>query len=842
MQMHLELRIERNIAAGMVPDEARYSALRAFGGVEQIKEKLRERRPLSGLDQIASDVRFSIRSLCRSPGFSATILGTLVLGIGVAAVIFGMSGDAVLLPQPYPDASRLYVIGVNDKLNARNLTRPGKYFRLYQERTNLFTEFAAVGRESCNVVVDGEPRASDVLRLSPDLFRTLGVKLAIGRPFMAAEHFSGADNVVIISNLLWQQRFHGRSDVLGQRIQIDRSVCTVVGVLAVLQRFPEAFGDELYRPMVPINEATADVFGGWLSIIGRLRPGVTPEEACGTLAGISIPSMPPWAYGFLAAQKPMLFPVGDLDRPDVEWVAIGAAAALYLIACTNSVNLVLVRNLRRRRELGIRMAIGGSRLQVLRLLVIEAAVLGVTSCIAVTFIAYEYFPLIVSKLKDNADARFESYIGGHYLGSILVLSLLATCTIAAVSAISILRTRIDPSLKDGGNAAGESMKLARTRNVLAALQAALAVILMLGTGLMIRTFEKLHHVNLGYNPEGKVKVKVLFPEGLEPKQEAKLQLFDRLSQKLSYLPGVKGVSPGQDALLLGFFGGAARLQMLNGTYVPVSGSFVASNFQQVAGLTMKRGNWFSGRHWDSDVVINEAIEKARFDGFDPIGQTIKLESSGDHEYRVVGVVADVRETVRSPAGMRIYFPSWMYPDNVDTLLLRLDGNPPAGIDDLVRKTIYGEDPTLITSSVSSIDGLVDESLAHERYAFRILRSLAGIGFGLAMIGVFSVMAYSVDCRMREFGVRMAVGADPGSLKSLVLKRGLLVTTAGIAIGLVAGFGLTRFMQSILYETKPYDPPIYALVAVALLFASSAACWIPAMKASRVNVTQLLRSE
>jgi len=839
---HLEQRFEKNVAAGMSPEEARYSALRAFGGIDQIKEQLRESRSLLNLDQIAKDFHFSIRSLCRSPGFTATILVTLVLGIGIASAIFSMSGDAVLLPLPYPDAGHLYVIGVNSTLSARNLSRPARYFPLYQDKTNLFAEFAAVGQEFCNVVVDGDPRATSVLRASTDFFKTLGIRPVLGRPFLPAEHFSGADNVVIISNLFWQQRFHGRPDVLGQKIRIDRNVCTVVGVLAVLQRFPEAFGGELYRPMVPLNGASEPVFGGWLSIIARLRPGVTPADVCAALAHISLPSMPPWAYTFLTAQKPMLVRVSDLDRPDVEWVAIGAAAVLYLIACTNTMNLVLVRNLRRRRELGIRVAIGGSRLQVLRLLLIEALVLGATSCATVLVIAHELYPLILSKLKDNADAGYASYLVGHYLGGILVLALVATASIAVVSSVSFLRTQIEPSLKDGGNAAGESRKLAGTRNSLVALQAALAVVLMVGTGLMIRTFENLHHVDLGYNPEGKVKVTVKFPNGDGPQHEARLQLFDLLSQKLRYLPGVKGVSPGQDTLLLGFYGGAARLQMVDGTYVPVSGSYVANDFQQVAGLTMKSGTWFSGARGQPDVVVNEAIVKKRFYGYDPVGQSIKLEVSGDVEFHIVGVVADIRETVRSPAGLRIYFPSWMYPPNVDTLLLSLEKNPPAGFDDLVRRTIYSVDPDLITSSVESIDNQVDASLAHERYAFRILRTLTAIGFGLALIGVFSVMAYSVDCRMREFGVRVAVGATPRSLVRLVLKRGLSYTSMGVVIGISAGLGLTRFMRGMLYETKPYDASVLAAVTVALLGASAAACLLPALKASRVSVMRLLRSE
>jgi predicted permease len=842
MQLHLELRIERNVAAGMSPEEARFAALRSFGGIDQVKEHLREQRSLFSIDQIAKDLRFSLRSLTRSPGFTTTILVTLVLGIGVASAVFSMSGDAVLLPPPYPDAAHLYVIGVNSTLGARNLTRPARYFRLYQERTNLFTQFAAVGQEFCNVVVNGEPRASVVLRSSSDFFTTLGVRPAMGRTFLPAEHFSGADNVVIVSDLFWRQRFHGRPDVLGQTIRIDRNLCTVVGVLNVLQPFPESFGGEIYRPMVPLNEKSEPVFGGWLNIIGRLRTGVSVNEAFAALSKISLPSMPSWAYTFLSAQKPMLVQIADLDRPDVEWVAIGAAAALYLIACTNTMNLVLVRNLRRKRELSIRLAIGGTRLQVIRLLVIEAAVLGISSCAIVILVAYWLYPVILSKLKDNADAGYASYVGGHYLGCILVLGALAMVSIAAVSSASFLRARIEPSLKDGGNAAGESPKLARTRNSFVVLQAILAVVLMVGTGLMIRTFEKLHHVDLGYNPEGKVKVSIMFPDGMKPQLEEKVQLFDRLSQRLESIPGVNGVSPGQDTLLLGFFGGAVRLQMPDGTYVPVSGSFVSSNFSRVAGLMMKSGSWFSGRHWDSDVVINEALAKIRFNGFDPVGLTIKEEATGDHEFKVVGVVHDVRETVRSPAGPRIYYPLWMYPENMDTLLLSLKSNPPPEFDEAVRRAIYEVDPNLITSSITSIDNLVDVSLSREQYAFRILRTLTVIGFGLAMIGVFSVMAYSVDCRMREFGVRMAIGANSWNLQGLVLKRGLTFTGIGVAAGLAVGFGLTRFMRSMLFETRSYDPPVYFAVSLVLLGASAVACWLPAIRASRASVMRLLQSE
>jgi putative ABC transport system permease protein len=373
------------------------------------------------------------------------------------------------------------------------------------------------------------------------------------------------------------------------------------------------------------------------------------------------------------------------------------------------------------------------------------------------------------------------------------------------------------------------------------LQAALAVVLLSGTGLMVRTFQKLHRVDLGFDPVGKVKIHVAFPHGFELKPQAQFLYFERLQKRVGTLPGVKGVAFGNDALLTGF-AGTARLQMADGTFMPTAGNYASDDYQRTAGLILKRGRWLSGAHRRSEVVINEALAKARFGDRNPIGESIKVQVSGNYPFEVVGVLQDVRDTVRSSAGPHIYFPIWMYPPNCNMLVLRLDRDPGKEFAGLIRRTLYEFDPKLIVVDVNSIDDVVENSMAAERYAFRILRALSGIALGLAVVGLFSVVAYTVDTCMKEFGVRLALGAKPENLHRLVMQRGLATSAVGIVVGIFGALGLTRFMQSLLFESTPFDPLVYVFVAAMLLAATVAACWLPARRAARVDISRLLNVE
>jgi putative ABC transport system permease protein len=698
-----------------------------------------------------------------------------------------------------------------------------------------------VTRDVANVVVDGEPLVVNLLGASIDCFPTLGIKPVLGRGFLPDEYKPGADNVVVITDLFWRKYFHAAPDVLGRQVLVDQQPCTVIGVLRVDQPFPPAFAGDVYRPFIPmvdpVNPLTPVVF-----VIGRLAPTVSPEQARAALASVKLPTLPPWATAFLAEQEPILIRPTDVARPETYWVMAIAGILLYSIACLNAMNLMLVRLLGRRQELSIRLALGGTRWQIARLLTIESLGLALMASAIVLAAAHWLFPPLFALISGSEAAKYVSALNAPTLVCIAILTLVASAAVVLVPVWRLMKSEINVGLKDGGAAAGDGRGVARLRTSLVIFQAALAVVLLAGTGLMVRSFERLHRANLGFDPAGKVKVTISFPRGYDLAPEARLQLFERLQQRLATMPGVRAVSFGQDTLLEGGFYGTAQLLMADGKYQPIAGNFVTADYWRTAGLTLKKGQWFSSKRGEYGVVINETFARARFGDEDPIGKSFKLLVSGDFMHQVVGVVGDVKESVRSSPGMRIYSAEWVYPLNISTLLLRLDHDPGKEFAGLIRHAIYALEPKLIVSQVATINEIIGNGMWAEKYAFRILKVLTIVALALAVAGLFAVIAYTVESRMKEFGVRLALGAQPANLHRLVMKRGLTTAAVGVAVGIAVALGLTRFMQSLLFETTPYDPRVYAAVAVILLVAAVAACWLPARRAARVDITRLLRAE
>ncbi|HEY4989874.1 MAG TPA: ABC transporter permease [Opitutaceae bacterium] len=841
MRCHVEELTRRNVEGGMTPEEARDAALRSFGSAAQIEERCRDEHGFAWVGQLLKDFGFALRSLCRARGYTLTVLFTLVLGIGVTSVVYELTSWIIFRAAPYPRAEELYLIGYKDMQDQAGSYLVGLQFQAYRDQTDVFSEFAAVSPYVGNVVVSGDPAIATIFSVTPDCFHVLGIRPVLGRGFLPAEFHQGAADVVIVSNLFWHRHFNGSPEAIGKKLMIDQRVCTVVGVLGPKQQTPPQFAADVYQPLV-FKVDPANVFDPVLMVIARLRPGATVEQAVTELSAAKLPTIAPWAAAFFAGEKPALTKVTELNRPEIYWVLFAAAAFLFAIACLNAVNLMLIRLLGRRRELSIRFAIGGSRWQVVRLLLVESLLLSLASFVVVLFAARWLFPPLFNLLNGDDSASYTDYWNWGTLSFIGGLSALTCVATALVPTIRLFRADINTGLREGGPSLGEGRKAGRVRTFLVVLQATFAVILMTGTGLMIRSFEKLHAVDLGFDPLGKVKVSIEFPKGGEPKKgEVQLQLFQRLQHRLSLIPGVRAVSYSQDSLLEGAFAGTAQLQMADGTFRAVAGNFVSADFLQTAGLTMKAGRWLSGKRGVDETVINETLAKARFGDQNPVGQFIKLQVSGDYPLLVVGVVGNIRETLRAPAGMRLYSPDWEYPFNIKTLVLRLDRDPGKEFEGLVRRAIYEVDPSLIAPQIKSIDQAVTDMWS-ENYAYTILKGLTVIALGLTVVGLFSVIAYSVDSRKTEFGVRLAVGASPSDLNRLVMRRGLAAATAGLAIGAAGAAAMSRFMRSMLFETTPYDPTVYIGVALVLLAAAGAACYLPARRAARLDVVKLLKSE
>jgi putative ABC transport system permease protein len=799
--------------------------------------------PSIWLGQFIDDLRFSIRSLRRARGFSLTVLFTLILGIGVTTLVYEITAWIIFRESPFPRSEELFFVGSKDKKGVSQYFNPGFYFQAYQEQTSVFQEYAAVEHPVSNIVLAGQPIPESVVNVSRDCLHTLDIRPVMGRGFLPDEFGAGKNNVVVITDLLWRKFFNAAPDVLGKQLTIDKQVCTIVGVFGQLQQFPANFGGTIYRPLVfRLLPGREDVFSPSLVIIGRLKPGITRENALAELKIVKPPPLPQWASAFFADQTTTLTNITELNRPDVWWVMLAAAVFLYAIACLNTMNLMLIRLLDRRHEFSIRFAVGGSRWQVTQIVAIESLLLSLMAWMVVTIFVRWGFPPIFALLNGDDSSAYMNYWDWRTLLCVGGLSVIACLAATAAPASRLLRTDIYSGLKEGGPSMGESRRAGRIRNLFVVLQATFAVILLTGTGLMVRSFQELRKVDLGFDPVGKVKVWVLPPAGYELKPEARLELFERLKKRLSLLPGVRAASYAQDSLLMGQFWGTAQLKMADGTYQPTAGNFVSSDFQQTAGLTMKEGKWLSDNRNVGQVVISETLARTRFGDRDPVGQFVQIQVSGDAKYPVVGVVKDVKDSMRASPGMRIYFPAWYYPPNVDTLLLRLDRDPPKEFAGLVRRAVYEVDPNLVTTDVRSINQQVIDTMSVEHYAYTVLRGLAAIALALTVVGIFSVIAFTVDCRMTEFGVRLALGATPSDLNYLVIRRGIAAAAAGIAIGLAGALGLTRFMKSMLYGTTSFDPIVYAAVAGVLLVAAIAACWLPARRAARVDVARLLKSE
>ncbi|MEO7412352.1 MAG: FtsX-like permease family protein [Opitutaceae bacterium] len=525
------------------------------------------------------------------------------------------------------------------------------------------------------------------------------------------------------------------------------------------------------------------------------------------------------------------------------WVIFAAGVFLFAISCLNAMNLMLVRVLGRMRELSIRLAVGCGRARIARLFLIDGAVLTTASGGIVLLVARWWFHPLFALVYGDPVTSSDFFADWVIAGSVTGLCLVTALAIALLPILQISKADLVGGLKAGGASTGDNRHRGRLRSAFVAIQAALAVILLVGTGLMMRTVQRLQAVDLGFDPTGKVKVELVFPPGFEPKPAARLQYFERLRERVAAIPGVKSAAFGEDALLVGgYHAPAPNFEMKDGKYQSVAVSFLSAAYAETAGMKLKRGRWFSDRSGEQEAVINETLARFRFGDEDPIGQSFKFRGYRERQFQVVGVVRDVRETVRDAAGMRFYLPDSGAPTAVSALILRLDHESGPAFKGMVRRTIYDFDPMLITNYVASLHERAEGSLHAERLTLVILRGLAVIALTLAVIGLGSVMAYSVGARTREFGVRLALGAPSANLYRLVLKRGMATVTLGVLIGTAVAIAATRFLQTLLFETASYEPGVYLAVTGILLLSGAFACWLPARRAAKVDPMVALRAE
>jgi putative ABC transport system permease protein len=795
-----------------------------------------------------SELRYVIRSLFRRKAFSLVTLLTLALGIGSATAIYSVVDWVLFHPPPSPPG--IYMIGSNMKGDGHFIPIiMFPHYEAYRKQETVYSEMAIAGYRQGNVVVDREPLETSFLEVSPNLFGMLGIVPGMGRNFLKGENIEGRNLVVIVTYGFWKNKLGGSPDALGRKITVDQQDCTVVGVLKKGQRMPGYIENSVYRPLVEKFDPARPWEPNLITYM-RARPGVTKAriEAALTHATADIPDTFKWLKEWKPAVK-TITELQNIYHPDLYWMLVGAVGFLYGIACLNATNLMLVHMLGKQREISVRMALGGGRWRIVRLLVMEALGLSLCGAALGALVANVLIPLfdMASSEKGGAIDWTNWHLGWRTYSVLGGLTLFTGLIIALVPAIHVLRSDIQTGLKNGGGAVGESPRLARLRGSFVVLQATFAVILLVGAGLMVETFKKLESVKLGFDPSHRVKVQLGFPSTFPNKSEDRLAMLNRLKTKLEAVPGVSNVAFGSDSLMASFDYITMDVLSKDGvTPMSIHVVYASPDYKDAGGLVLKGGQWLrnDGKTKEPEILVNEAMAQKRFGKLDVVGQYLKpTGSTGDFKgWLVAGVVGNVRERVREEPTEKIYMPVSWSPKSANVFIVDTTAEPSGAVLTSLKVAVYQFDPRIVTTDVRPMGALRDSQLWSERLTLYVLKVMSGIAIFLTIVGMFSVLAYTVDRRMPEFGIRMALGASPGNLVSLVMKKGVALTVVGIAAGIGGAMALTKYMQSQLYETPAFDPGVIAAVAVLLIISSVGACILPATRASKPDLVKLLKSD
>jgi len=801
------------------------------------------------IESMFSEFKIAARSLARNPAHTAVVMLTLALGLGTAATFYSLLKQALFPRTPYFEPERL----VRIELLNRDVPAPRAPFLLRFHAYREVKSLAALGgawSELANVEVNGEPEAISVTQVTDNFLPTLGVAPVLGRGFTAEEYQAGKDDAVLLTDWFWRNRLGADPEVLGRSLTVGGHPLRIVGVLPKGFLFPATLpGDRtVVRPYpLPVAIETKDTYLPVVAI-GRLAPGAAPAQLKAELDTIRPEKGKPFEKfmsGFEAQVVPVTAPPGHAWARRYNrmlWTSLGAVACLYAIAVVNAGSLVLVRMLGRRREIGIRLALGGGRWQVMRPHLWEAVLLSAGMAVLGGVFAYWLLPAMLEVgptglSGTQPDLSFENLMFLAGVGGLTGLAVvLGPVWLTA-------RRNINDVVKDGSMSAGESRASRRLRGSLVVVEATLAVVLLMGAGLMVRTFMGLAAQKPGYETSRRYVLQFTEAMATRPRGEALLARRGQMMERLAAVPGVAEVGLAM-ASTPGFYF-PQKVQIVgraDATQAEAMANPVSPGLAESLGIPLRLGQPMSAqRPWDPPAVwINETMARRYFPGRNPIGE--RLSVAGNKPWEIRGVVGD-QVSRRDGAKPLLYFPYWQAPTWVmSQAVIRVPAEPGPKFAAELRRALYGIDPGIVVQNLRSLDQVRDDEVMSERSAYSILRVVAALALLLAVTGLFAMTAYSVAQRRAEFGVRLALGAPTASLYRLVFASGVGLAAAGVALGLAAAWGLARFLETLLIGIPPHDLPTFSTVGLLMVGAALAACWLPARRAARVDVTRLLRSE
>jgi putative ABC transport system permease protein len=865
MRYHVERKTEEYIAAGLAPREARQAAVRAMDGIERQKEECRDMRGVNWLQDFLQDLRFAARMLRRTPGFTAVAVLTLALGIGANTAIFSVIDGILLRPLPYGDTDRLVIVWENNmkRGNPHNVVSPPNFLD-WQAQNHVFSGMFYVSDLRGNLTGSGEPEQVVTQYVSANFFSVLGVSPALGPGFVPENGEDGKDNVVVLSYGLWKRRFAGDPAIVGKTIELNGKALSVVGVMPEKFNFFVKQGTltgekpQLWSPWVlPAAYHQRKSIGRFMTVVARLQPGATTSSAQTEMTAIAsrLANENPdfdghWGATVVGLREQIS---GDL-RPAL-LLLLGAVAFVLLIACANVSSLLLARAASREREIGIRTAIGASRWRLARQLLTESILLAVIGGgLGIAVAVWGTNVLLAASPANLLDMR-QVPIDWRVLVFACGVTLFAGLFFGFLPSYMSARGAIAETLKEGGRTASVGRHRRTVRNAFVVAQIGMALVLLAGSGLLIRSFTLLLKVNPGFEAKNLLTFTLTLPHAKYGTDPSYLAFFQQLLGRLAKIPGVQSVSMESFPPMAGL-GAATSVHILSqparaASDLPVAAvRVVGPDYLRTMGIPLHAGRDFDAfelaemRHV---ALVNQAFVDKYFPAANPLGQKIAVHMKSDEESekqpsQIIGVVGDVRLIgLDTPAEPTVY---WPHPELVYarmTILARTSGDPLAIVSP-ARNELRQMDAEEPMASIATTEQLLSDSFSRARFTTIVLGIFAAVALVLAAVGIYGVVAYTVAQRTNEIGIRVAMGAQRRDVLRLVLGQGSQLIFLGVAVGVVAGLLITRLMTGLLYGISATDPRTFAGVAFLLTSVALLACYVPALRAMRVDPLVALRYE